>query len=163
MCTPACHNAGSPVSLEFEKQGSFEDVDGLDVYVTGTGKQGVIFVVDIFGFEFQQVCSFHSINEPKMIQKHLVDFHRGKLWLYQVESWHLSYRVSSAHQARGHLMISCTCLAFNALKHPLLCAPLRCMYVPCLVLFGSLDSLPSPRTFFPCILKSREDSMHYMT
>lgn len=54
MCTPACHNAGQPVSLEYDKVGKHEDVDGLDVYVTGRGSQGVLFVTDIFGFEFQQ-------------------------------------------------------------------------------------------------------------
>ena len=59
MCTPACQDAGRPVSLEYDKLGKHEDVDGLDVYVTGTGKQGILFVVDIFGFEFQQARSLH--------------------------------------------------------------------------------------------------------
>lgn len=54
MCTPACHSAGRPVSLEYDKLGKHEDVNGLDVYVTGTGKQGIVFVIDIFGFDFQQ-------------------------------------------------------------------------------------------------------------
>lgn len=55
MCTRACHDAGMPVSLEYENLGKHEDVNGMDVYVTGEGARGVLFVNDIFGLEFQQV------------------------------------------------------------------------------------------------------------
>lgn len=79
MCTPACHDAGRPVSLEYDKLGKHEDVGGLDVYVTGTGSRGVLFVIDIFGFEFQQVRCVHSGRDLDFVQDYVSCLSKGKV------------------------------------------------------------------------------------
>eukprot|EP00892_Ulva_mutabilis_P003395 jgi/Ulvmu1/1427/UM011_0156.1 len=57
MASPVCCDAGKPVVLEYAKHGERVNVDGVDVYVTGAAEcsRCIIFIPDIFGFEFSQV------------------------------------------------------------------------------------------------------------
>lgn len=55
MASSACCDAGQPVVTEYVKHGEHAKVDGIDVYVTGSGSRCILFVPDIFGFDFSQV------------------------------------------------------------------------------------------------------------
>jgi hypothetical protein len=59
MCTPECRDAGRPVALDYSPVGKHEQVDGLDVYVVGSGKRAIVFITDIFGVDFKQVHPAH--------------------------------------------------------------------------------------------------------
>ena len=56
MASKPCCDAGAPVAHEYTKRGSMAPVDDLkQVYFTGSDKAAVIFIGDIFGFNYSQV------------------------------------------------------------------------------------------------------------
>jgi hypothetical protein len=49
-----CCAAGAPVSVDYTPKGSFEEVGGVPVYITGSGSKAIIAIYDIFGFKYPQ-------------------------------------------------------------------------------------------------------------
>jgi hypothetical protein len=49
-----CCAAGQPVSLDYTPVGSVVHLDGLDVYLVGSGDKAIVAIYDIFGLEFPQ-------------------------------------------------------------------------------------------------------------
>ena len=57
MASKPCCDAGAPVAHEYTPKGSTGEVSGRKLYTVGSSKQALIFIHDIFGFDFKQVWS----------------------------------------------------------------------------------------------------------
>jgi hypothetical protein len=58
MASKPCCDAGAPVQHDYERKGTSTPVGDLkEEYLTGSGKKAIIFVHDIFGFDYKQVLS----------------------------------------------------------------------------------------------------------
>lgn len=60
-----CCAAGAPVSIAYTPQGSFQELGGVNCYVTGDSKDvAIIGIYDIFGFSAQVfvACSIHRAS-----------------------------------------------------------------------------------------------------
>ena len=50
MASEACCRAGKPIPNAYGGNGTVQTVDGLPLYVSGSGSKAVIVIYDIFGF-----------------------------------------------------------------------------------------------------------------